>query len=208
MVSNATLSHLSGLYGLPQRLNADPYHLPVLRVQTDVRAALMEAYIAAVYFSYPASERISTALPILDSWLREMYDPFFDFFFAYMKNEHDQHHNAVGPNPDGSVMILPEGERKRIDHASTGMVPLVKLYASKNERELNFEFKEYETSVGSLYEWTCTIDGIELGRAARADRKVAKNVAAWEAAKKLGLAVSPLSHELVSRTDEHLPGRL
>lgn len=84
MVSNATLSHLSGLYNMPQRLVGDPQILPVLRAQTDVRAALVEAYIAGLYFSYPIETRMTEGLVAIDSWLREMYDPLFDFFFNYM----------------------------------------------------------------------------------------------------------------------------
>jgi hypothetical protein len=44
----------------------------------------MEAYIAALYYSYPISDRMSVALPIIDAWLREMYDPLQDFFYTYM----------------------------------------------------------------------------------------------------------------------------
>jgi hypothetical protein len=69
---------------MPQRLTGVPDLLPVLRAQTDVRAAMMEAYIAGIYFAYPISERTSVALPIIDTWLREMYDPLFDFFYNHM----------------------------------------------------------------------------------------------------------------------------
>lgn len=84
-MSNATLSHLSGLYGFPQRLRGAPDQLPVLRAQTDVRAALVEAYIAGVYFSYPPRERFSVAMGVLDEWLRDMYEPLYEFFFNYMR---------------------------------------------------------------------------------------------------------------------------
>lgn len=84
LVSNATLSHISGLYNLPSRLKGDPNQLPVLRALTDVRAAMVEAYIAALYFSSPADKRMTEALPMIDSWLREMYEPLYDFFFTYM----------------------------------------------------------------------------------------------------------------------------
>ena len=85
LVSNATLSHLSGLYGFPHRLRGTPDQLPVLRAQTDVRAALMEAYIAGVYFSYPPRERFTVALGVLDKWLREMYEPLYEFFYNHMR---------------------------------------------------------------------------------------------------------------------------
>lgn len=84
LVSNATLSHISGLYNLPAKLKGDPNQLPVLRVQTDVRAAMMEAYIAAIYFSFPVEKRMTEGLPVIDLWLREMYEPLYDFFFTYM----------------------------------------------------------------------------------------------------------------------------
>lgn len=84
LVSNATLSHLSGLYNLPARLKGDPHQLPVLRAQTDVRAAMVEAYIAALYFSFPVDKRMTEAMPMIDAWLRDMYEPLYDFFFMYM----------------------------------------------------------------------------------------------------------------------------
>ncbi len=84
-MSNATLSHLSGLYNFPQRLRGPPEQLPVLRAQTDVRAALMEAYVAGVYFSFPPDKRYSEGMPAVDSWLRALYEPLYDFFLSYMK---------------------------------------------------------------------------------------------------------------------------
>jgi ribonuclease-3 len=84
-VSNATLSHLSGLYNFPQRLRGANEVLPVLRAQTDVRAAIVEAYIAGVYFSFPPEDRFSKGLGVIDRWLREMYEPLYDFFLTYMK---------------------------------------------------------------------------------------------------------------------------
>lgn len=87
LVSNATLSHISGMYNFPQRLNGDPRLLPLLRVQTDVRAALVEAYIAGIYFSYPPEQRLTEGIAVITAWLREMYDPLYDFFFKHMKAE-------------------------------------------------------------------------------------------------------------------------
>ena len=202
LVSNATLSHLSGLYNLPQRLNGDPNLLPVLRASTDIRAALVEAYIAAIYFSFPAHLRNTQALPVIDGWLREMYEPLYDFFYNYMKTEHDQHHASIGAGPDGSVILLDEEALARIDNAALGMAALVQIYATRQDRELRFEEERYETNVGALYRVICTLDGIEMGEATRSARKIAKNVAGWEAAKKLGLAVSfgvlsGLSFELI-----------
>lgn len=190
LVSNATLSHISGLYNLPRRLIADPNLLPVLRAQTDVRAALMEAYIAGIYFSYPPDQRILTALPILDAWLREMYEPLYDFFATYMKTEWDQHNAVGGLDDDGSAVILSEAEMAQIDKAATGMAPLVQMFAHKRERELRWDDETFETNMGVVWRVKCYIDGIELGEGMRANKKAAKNLASWEAAKKLGLSVS------------------
>ncbi|WVQ93851.1 hypothetical protein IAU59_000929 [Kwoniella sp. CBS 9459] len=187
LVSNATLSHLSGLYNLPQRLNGDPELLPVLRAQTDVRAALLEAYIAALYFSFPIEERLSTGIKTIDTWLREMYEPLHDFFYNYMKKEYEQHHSTVGATLDGRVEVQSEAEIARIDKASQGMAILVQMYCTNQDRELRWEDEKFETNVGSLWKMQCTVDGIELGEGVRPFKKAAKNVAAWEAAKKLGI---------------------
>ncbi|ORX34640.1 ribonuclease III domain-containing protein [Kockovaella imperatae] len=187
LVSNATLSHLSGLYGLPQRLDAEAWNLPVLRNQTDVRAALMEAFIAAVYFSFPPEERFTRALPVLDGWLREMYDPLCDFFFEHMKSEHEQHSRAVGVEPDGEVRFMEEEERTRIDKSSRGMLKFIKHHASLQGWKIEFHETVYETTVGMLYEYRCVVNGEDVGSGTRADKKMAKNVAALEAVKTLGL---------------------
>ena len=84
LVSNATLSHISGLYNLPSRLVGPPNLLPVLKAQTDVRAAMVEAYIAAIYFSYPVEKRMTEGLKVIDEWLRDMYEPLYDFFLNHM----------------------------------------------------------------------------------------------------------------------------
>jgi dsRNA-specific ribonuclease len=84
LVSNATLSHISGLYNLPARLVGPPNLLPVLKAQTDVRAAMVEAYIAAIYFSYPVEKRMTEGLKVIDEWLRDMYEPLYDFFLNHM----------------------------------------------------------------------------------------------------------------------------
>ncbi|KAK4688032.1 26S proteasome non-ATPase regulatory subunit 10, partial [Tremellales sp. Uapishka_1] len=189
LVSNATLSHLSGLYNLPQRLNGDPQILPVLRAQTDVRAALVEAYIAALYFSFPPPERSTVAFRVIDEWLREMYEPLYEFFYKYMKKEHDQHWNATGSTDDG--IILTDTQMKVVDNSALGMTELVRLYTAQYDRVLSYEDERFETNVGYLWKIKCLVDGIEMGEATRAVKAKAKNVASWEAAKKLGIAVSP-----------------
>lgn len=187
LVSNATLSHLSGQYNLPQRLNGDPELLPVLRASTDVRAALMEAYIAAIYYSHPLEDRRRVAMDIIDAWLREMYEPMFDICYNWMKAENEQYHRASAAGLDGSVVLLTEEEMKRIDDAARGMAPLVTMYCNRQGRQLSWEEETYETLVGKLCKIKCCVDGVELGEGTRSVRKAAKSVAAWEAAKKLGL---------------------
>ncbi|WVQ80350.1 hypothetical protein IAT38_002455 [Cryptococcus sp. DSM 104549] len=193
LVSNATLSHISGLYGLPQRLHGDPNLLPVLRSQTDTRAALVEAYIAALYFSFPEEERLTTGLGVIDRWLREMYEPLYDFFYSYMKSEYEQHHLAVGAGIDGHVQMQSDAEMARIDVASLGMAALVQMYTNKQDRELRWEDQRYETALGSLWRVKCTVDGIELGEGVRTAKRNAKNVAGLEAARKLGLVAETFS---------------
>jgi len=171
----------------------------------------MEAYIAALYFSYPASERMTVALPIIDAWLRDMYDPLQDFFYNYMsesapiytlssqklnarvETEYDQYNAAAGADLEGNIILLPASEMSRIDAAAQGMHPLLQMYCTTQERELRYDEEKYDTSLGLLWKMTALVDGIVLGEGTRAIRKVAKNVAAWEAAKKLGLTVSLLS---------------
>ena len=152
----------------------------------------MESYIAGVYFSCPPSERFTKALPVLDTWLREMYDPLCDFFFTHMKTEHEQHSRAVGVTQDGEITLIDEEEKARIDKASTGMLKLIKYCASSRGWGITFDEIVYETSVGMLYEYRCIVDGKEAGRGTRAEKKLAKNVAALEAVKALGLEVSTM----------------
>ncbi|WOO83567.1 Ribonuclease 3 [Vanrija pseudolonga] len=188
LVSNTTLSHLSGLYGFPQRMRADARLAPVLRAQTDVRAALFEAYVAAVLFSYPPHAR-NTGLAVLSGWLREMYDPLFDFFYAHMRREHAVHVAAVAA-VDGLVHAASDpAELERIDAMSEGMALLVGTYARSRDRVASYEVVRSETNVGALWSVKCLIDGVEMGEATRAVKNRARNAAAWEAAVRLGLTV-------------------
>lgn len=95
LVSNNTLSHLSGMYHLPARLAC----APLLRVQTDIRAALVEAYIAGVYFSHPPGAGIG----IVTEWLEEMYAPLADFFLQHMRGEYAVLRATVGTS-EGRVV--------------------------------------------------------------------------------------------------------
>ncbi|WVW81740.1 hypothetical protein I302_103736 [Kwoniella bestiolae CBS 10118] len=191
LVSNATLSHISGLYNLPQRLNGHPELLPVLRAQTDVRAALMEAYIAALYFSFPVENRLGEGIRVIDTWLREMYEPLYDFFYNYMKKEFEQHHLTIGSTFDGrSIHLENEDELRKIDEQAVGMGKLVECYCASQERELRWQEEKMYTNQGFLWKIKCLIDGIELSEAVRPFKRPARNVAGWEAAKKLGLTVS------------------
>lgn len=190
LVSNATLSHFSGQYNLPQRLDADPELLPVLRATTDVRAALVEAYIAAIYYSYPAEDRRTVALGIIENWLREMYEPMFDFCYNYMKAENRQFHLASAAGLDGTVELLTEDQMLKIDNAAKGMALLVTMYCNRQNRKIEWQEEQFETYVGTLCKIKCCVDGVELGEGTRSSKKAAKSVAAHEAAKKLGLVVS------------------
>lgn len=183
LVSNNTLSHLSGLYNLPQRLVGDPNMLPTLRAQTDVRAALMEAYIAGLYVSYPDEETDTVGLPMIGAWLREMYDPMFDFFFKHMKSEYNRHQMILA----SSVGSAGEEELRRIDEAAQGMANLLIAYCQRNAREVRWEESRLEANLGTIWTMRCFVDKADLGSATRSSKKLAKNASAWEAAKKLGL---------------------
>lgn len=191
LVSNATLSHLSGMYNFPQRMNGDPRLLPVLRAQTDVRAALVEAYIAGLYMSYPLETRMTDGFAAVTAWLREMYEPLFEFFLDYMRSEHLQHYSALGMDPDGIVEVAPSPQEvERIDARAEGMALLLAMYGKTTARAVEYDTLRFETSVGPLWKLTCSVDGIEMGHATRPTKLKARNAAAWEAAKKLGLTVS------------------
>lgn len=83
------------MYHLPARLAC----APLLRVQTDIRAALVEAYIAGVYFSHPPGRGIQ----VVTDWLEEMYAPLADFFLQHMRSEYAVLRATVGTS-DGRVV--------------------------------------------------------------------------------------------------------
>lgn len=76
----------------------------------------------------------------------------------------------------------------RIDKASTGTASLLRVYGDKENRKVAYEEERYDTTLGILWAVKVSVDGVEIGQATRANKKTAKNVAAWEAAKALGLA--------------------
>ncbi len=68
-------------YSLPERLSGVPDRQTETRLNAKVRANLFEAYIAAVYYSYPRARR-GEAMAVLDAWLREVYAPLADYFLT------------------------------------------------------------------------------------------------------------------------------
>lgn len=77
----------------------------------------------------------------------------------------------------------------RIDAQSQGMLLLLKMYCKQQERRLQLVEDKLDTPAGWFWQVRCLVDGIEIGEAIRAGKKQARNVAAWEGAKKLRLAV-------------------
>lgn len=56
LIANATLAQLSSRYSLPDRIIAAPAALYTTRTQVKVRASVLEAYIAAVFYDFLISE--------------------------------------------------------------------------------------------------------------------------------------------------------
>jgi hypothetical protein len=104
--------------------------------------------------------------------------------------DYDQHRTAIAGNPDGTVQTISNEEMARIDNASMGMAALVRVYGEKEDRLVKYEEERHDTNLGVLWSVKCVVDGIQLGEATRASKQTAKNVAAWHAAKRLGLVVS------------------
>ncbi|EIW73285.1 hypothetical protein TREMEDRAFT_59450 [Tremella mesenterica DSM 1558] len=184
LVSNATLSHISGLYNLPSKLRGDPNQLPVLRAQTDVRAAMVEAYIAALYFSAPPSPTArSKALEEISAWLKEMYEPLYDFFLRHMLGQYERHQAVILSSAEMNA-----DELRRADDAAIGMSGLLLAYGARQGKLVEWEEKRRESHLGTIWEVGCKVDGEMMGHGTRSGRKSARNAAAWEGAKRLGLS--------------------
>lgn len=108
------------MYHLPARLAC----APLLRVQTDIRAALVEAYIAGVYFSRPPGRGIQ----VVTDWLEEMYAPLADFFLQHMRSEYAVLRATVGTSEgrvvthaSSSARLLPDpSSPTRVEAESSG----------------------------------------------------------------------------------------
>ncbi|BEI80109.1 hypothetical protein CcaverHIS002_0106380 [Cutaneotrichosporon cavernicola] len=189
LVSNATLSHISGLYNFPARMNGDPRLLMLLRAQTDTRAAIVEAYIAALYFSYPVQTRDTEGLAVIKAWLRELFDPLYDFFLNFMRLEYQQHYSAMGAGIEGVIeMAVSPEQLDKMDAKAEGMALLLNMWAKVREHRIEWECDRHLTGVGELWRIRVYIDGVLKGDAIRAFVQRAKNAAAMHAARKVGLA--------------------
>ncbi|ODN76047.1 hypothetical protein L202_05992 [Cryptococcus amylolentus CBS 6039] len=81
IISNVTLSHLSSIYGLPERLDADPTLLSSLQSRCDIRSALFEAYIAGVYLSASSTDGTGSRGPALVcEWLKGLFGVVADWY--------------------------------------------------------------------------------------------------------------------------------
>lgn len=159
----------------------------------------MEAYIAALYFSFPPATRAVQGWTAVDSWLREMYEPLYEFFYNRMKSEYEQHHSATGAGADGVIINNPEMAVE--DAKSQGMAALLGMFCGKRGIPLAYREERLETNIGVLWKVKVDVAGTEMAEATRASKKVAKNVGAWTAARGLGITVCLLTVALTNRND-------
>lgn len=91
---------------------------------------------------------------------------------------------------DGSTTVLTEEEMSRIDKASQGMANLLRMYCQRQDRQCRFEEDRFESHCGILWRLRCYVDEELAGVGMRTSKRMARNVAAWEACKRFELTVS------------------
>ncbi|WVN90932.1 uncharacterized protein L203_106177 [Cryptococcus depauperatus CBS 7841] len=185
LVSNATIAHISTLYGLPNHLIADPDLQSSLMARLDVCSAVFEAYIAGVYLSFNASTRKTEGLGLIHNWLKATFEPVAEYYEENIRNRPNKIHSLM---KKASGDPLPTNEETlEIDKVSKGITAVIFAYANMYGATIDWKVYTAQALDGTLYEMKLYINGMERGAGVRRSKRAAMDVASYKASKSLGL---------------------
>jgi hypothetical protein len=178
------------------------------RTSSPIGIPFVRRSIAGIYYSYPPTERFTTALPIIDTWLRAVYSPLIEHFYNTMSKFHRaiitmSRGSPTSGNTSSSDVIAQNASillKQACEKRGYGLEMTMSKVDAMGLDELMVALPTRDKVLPSgLPQWTMATVRVELGggkevvvRCTRFFRRTAQDGAAYEAAVRLGIIqVSP-----------------
>ncbi|OJA20316.1 hypothetical protein AZE42_05448 [Rhizopogon vesiculosus] len=190
IVGNSTLADISRMYGLPARLHLHPAQAITLRASVNIQADVFEAYVGGLY--------IEQDLAGVQPWLKALFGPYTTE--AY-KRVREQHRLPPVPPPThiapdfmlSSPPPSPPQPRLTATAPTTiGHLALFNQQLQKANRIVEWIYADGTgegTKTTPIWIVKCEVDGEVYGRGQGGTKKAARNEAAKEGLKKMGIEV-------------------
>ncbi|KIK29163.1 hypothetical protein PISMIDRAFT_89551 [Pisolithus microcarpus 441] len=185
VVGNATLANISCQYGLHQRLRLHAAQEVTLRASLNIQADVFESYVGGLY--------CDQGLLAAETWLKALFIPYVKDAYHHVRAQHGlppvsllgNNLPALADTGKGVGRITDEGNGLTRGH-------LALFNQLMNKKKLDVEWV-YTTEVGGgtvttpIWNSRAEVDGEVYGRGMGRTKKAARNEAAKEGLKKLGI---------------------
>ncbi|KAI0340803.1 ribonuclease III [Trametopsis cervina] len=185
VVGNNTLAGISALYNLPDRLFTHPAQAITLRASTNIQADLFESYVGGVFRD--------GGIDAVKAWLEPLFRPYLVEAYRLVRVQH-----GLSPDPDPAVsplavMLAPGHPASGSQVAATvGHLSLFNQCLQQANKSVEWEFSDSAgqgTKTTPIWAVRAIVDRQCLGRGRGNTKKAAKNEAAKEGLKTMGVYV-------------------
>ncbi|PCH40934.1 ribonuclease III [Wolfiporia cocos MD-104 SS10] len=201
VVGNPTLADLSLKYRLPEKLRMHPAQAITLRVSTNIQADLFEAFVGGLY--------MDRGLEVVRAWLYPLLRPYLHDAYRHVRIQHGlppepPPHASPSPPAPPPASAHPEPPRTA---SSIGHLSLFNQHLQQQGKAIEWVWAD-SAGQGSrttpIWVVRAMVDNACLGGGRGSTKKAAKNEAAKEGLRNLGIDVSCVhsdSYETRSASD-------
>ncbi|KAI0938150.1 hypothetical protein AcV7_003424 [Taiwanofungus camphoratus] len=200
VVGNPTLASISVKYRLPERLRMHPAQAITLRASINIQADLFEAFVGGLY--------LDQGLESAKTWLHPLFRPYIIESYRQVRVQHGLSPDPPGPQAHprrrssssasssdsaAPTWSLPAASRMT---ASIGHLSLFNQHLQQQGKGIEWVWSDSQgqgTRTTPIWVVRAMVDNECLGRGRGSTKKAAKNEAAKEGLRKMGVYVP--SHE-------------
>lgn len=192
VVGNNTLAEISVRYRLPDRLRLHPAQALALRTSLHIQADVFESFVGGLF--------LDQGLETVNHWLTDLFRPYLAAAYRLVRTQH-----GLPPLPPpvatNSVVPTPNAPAT-FEGTSSGHLALFNQHLQKSNREVEWIYDtvnprdpkvDSEVARGAratpIWFVKVVVDGEDFGRGKGNTKKAARNEAAKEGLKKLGIDV-------------------
>ncbi|KAG1752427.1 ribonuclease III domain-containing protein [Suillus paluster] len=189
VVGNSTLADISRMYELPSRLRLHAAQAITLRASVNIQADVFESYVGGLY--------LEQDLAGVEPWLKALFGPYVTEAYKRVREQHrlPPLEPAALVAPDtvlASPPPSPPQHRSSVNPTTIGHLALFNQQLQKANRVVEWIYADGTgegTKTTPIWIVTCEVDGEVYGHGQGGTKKAARNEAAKEGLKKMGIEV-------------------